>query len=98
MFFKCVQMREHAYTIGMPNSARSRDKRFILALHESRENPRAKTLLVGKKNLNENWHISTILKKVCSVIQHHSKSFKWLSVASSVCNTSNEIILNQLQD
>ena len=29
--------------------------------------PRAKTLLVGKKlmgkNLNENWHISTILKK-----------------------------------
>ena len=24
------------------------------------------------KNLNENWHISTILKKVCSVFQHHS--------------------------
>ena len=51
-----------------------------------------------EKNLNENWHISTILKRVCSVIQHHSKSFRWLSVASLVCNTSNEIILNQLQD
>ena len=39
--------------------------------------PKAKTLLMGKKlmgkNLNENWHISTILKRVCSVLQHRSK-------------------------
>ena len=38
---------------------------------------RAKTLSMGKKlmgeNLNENWHISTILKRVCSVLQHCSK-------------------------
>ena len=53
---------------------------------------------VRGKSLNKNWHISTILKKVCSVIQHHSRFFKCLSVASSVCNTSNEITLNQLQD
>jgi len=54
------------------------------ALHESREKTQSKTLLVGKKlmgkNLNENWHIFTILKKVCSVLQHHSRSFKCLSV------------------
>ena len=62
-----------------------------------------KTLLVEKKimgkTLNENWHISTILKRVCSVIQHHwARSFRWLSVASLVCNTSNETILNQLSE
>ena len=51
------------------------------------------------KTLNENWHISTILKRVCSVIQHHwARSFRWLSVASLVCNTSNETILNQLPE
>ena len=37
---------------------------------------KGKTQLTGKKahgkNLNENWHISTILKKVYSVIQHNS--------------------------
>ena len=27
------------------------------------------------KNLNENWHISTILKRVCSVLQHHFNFF-----------------------
>jgi len=26
-----------------------------------------------RKNLNENWHISTILRRVCSVVQHHSR-------------------------
>ena len=93
-------MREHTCTIGMHNNARSRDKRFMPALHESRGK---KTLLVEKeimgKTLNENWHISTILKRVCSVIQHHwARSFRWLSVASLVCNTSNETILNQLPE
>ena len=71
-------MREQAYTIGMPNSARSRDKSLIL-IHDGSiyMNQGKNPVLVGKKltgkNLNENCDISTILKKVYSVIQHHSR-------------------------
>ena len=47
------------------------------ALHESREKTQSKNPFDGKKlmgkNLNENWHISTILKRVCFVLQHRSK-------------------------
>ena len=62
----------------MPNSARSRDKSLIL-IHDGSiyMNQGKNPVLVGKKltgkKINENWHISTILKKVYSVIQHHSR-------------------------
>ena len=46
---KVHKRKDMLYTIIMHNSARSQDKGFMPALHESRTKPRAKTLLVGKK-------------------------------------------------
>ena len=47
------------------------------ALHESRGKIQSKNHFDGEKaqgrNLNENWHFSTILRRVCSVLQHHSR-------------------------
>ena len=59
--------------------------------------PRAKTLLVGKKlmgkNLNENWHISTVLKRVCSVPLHHFRCLMF--ICSLVRNNTRVRVVGQ---
>ena len=82
---KCVQMQKMLQTIIIVPGAEIKVWfRFMLALHESREKTQSKNPFGGKKahgkNLNGNWHISTIVKKVCSVLQHRSRSSKCLSV------------------
>jgi len=47
------------------------------ALHESPEKTQKSSWETKKQN--ENWHISTILRRVCSVLQHHTSFFKCLS-------------------
>ena len=53
------------------------------------KNPEQKTLLVWKKlmgkNLNKNWHISAVLKRVRSVIQHHSYVYLFFGKEQYMC-------------
>ena len=68
VYYICI-----SYTIVMHNSAEAEIKvsfEFMPVLHESKK----KNLMIEKsslgKNLNENWHISTVVKRVCSALQH----------------------------
>ena len=67
VYYICI-----SYTIVIHNSAEAEIKvsfGFMPVLHESKKkNPYDGKSSLGKNN--ENWHISTVVKRVCSALQH----------------------------